>query len=120
MVLVPCDDPGALSSANEGESRHFARLVEIPLLEPGDFQEAKDMIKWAFELSEEIQNLVMVRSVTRLSHASGNVGLGALPEIEPKARFEHRGQFLDPDKGYMIPVPVHYRHSQMQQSYNFV
>ena len=31
------------------------------------------MIKWAFELSEEIQNLVMVRSVTRLSHASGNV-----------------------------------------------
>ena len=45
MVLVPCDDPGALSSANEGESRHFARLVEIPLLEPGDFQEAKDMIK---------------------------------------------------------------------------
>ena len=35
MVLVPCDDPGALSSINEGESRHFARLVEIPLLEPG-------------------------------------------------------------------------------------
>ena len=70
MVIVPCDDPGALSSANEGESRHFARLVEIPLLEPGDFQEAKDMIKWAFELSEEVRNPVMVRSVTRLSHAS--------------------------------------------------
>ena len=52
MVLVACDDPGALSSANEGESRHFARLMEIPLLEPGDFQEAKDMVKWAFELSE--------------------------------------------------------------------
>lgn len=64
MVIVPCDDPGALSSANEGESRHFARLMEIPLLEPGNFQEAKDMIKWAFELSEEIQNVVMVRSVT--------------------------------------------------------
>src|SRR5512142_3221129 len=65
LVLVSCDDPGALSSANEGESRHFARMVEIPLLEPGDFQEAKDMTKWAFELSEEIQNLVLVRSVTR-------------------------------------------------------
>jgi indolepyruvate ferredoxin oxidoreductase alpha subunit len=34
MVLVPCDDPGALSSANEGESRHFARMLEIPLMEP--------------------------------------------------------------------------------------
>ena len=54
IVIVPCDDPGALSSANEGESRHFARLVEIPLLEPGDFQEAKDIIKWAFELSEDL------------------------------------------------------------------
>src|SRR5512143_1725917 len=48
FVLVSCDDPGALSSINEGESRHFARMVEIPLLEPGDFQEAKDMTKWAF------------------------------------------------------------------------
>jgi len=45
MVLLACDDPGALSSVNEGESRHFARMVEIPLLEPGDFQEAKDMIR---------------------------------------------------------------------------
>ncbi len=53
MVLVTCDDPGALSSVNEGESRHFSRMVEIPLLEPGDFQEAKDMTKWAFELSED-------------------------------------------------------------------
>ena len=34
MVLVTCDDPGALSSSNEGESRHFARMFEIPLLEP--------------------------------------------------------------------------------------
>ncbi len=61
LVLVTCDDPGALSSANEGESRHFARMIEIPLLEPGDFQEAKDMTKWAFELSEEIKNVVMVQ-----------------------------------------------------------
>ena len=37
MLLVSCDDPGALSSVNEGESRLFARLLEIPLLEPGDF-----------------------------------------------------------------------------------
>ncbi len=41
MVLVTCDDPGALSSVNEGESRHFARLMEIPLIEPADFQAAK-------------------------------------------------------------------------------
>ena len=112
MVLVPCDDPGALSSINEGESRHFARLVEIPLLEPGDFQEAKDMTKWAFELSEEIKSLVMLRSVTRLSHASGNVVFGELPEPGPRAHFKHDGFILDPMEGVIISAPVDYKHGQ--------
>ncbi|MFW5874871.1 MAG: indolepyruvate ferredoxin oxidoreductase, partial [bacterium] len=115
LVLVPCDDPGALSSINEGESRHFARLLEIPLLEPGDFQEAKDMIKWAFELSEETGNLVMVRSVTRLSHASGMVELGALPETEPAARFRHTGFILDPEEGAITSAPVEYKHGLQQK-----
>lgn len=115
MVLVPCDDPGALSSANEGESRHFARMVEIPLLEPGDFQEAKDMVKWAFELSEEIRNLVMVRSVTRLSHASGEVILGELPQTEARAFFKHGGNILDPMEGAVVNMPVIYRHGLQQE-----
>ena len=114
MVLVHCDDPGALSSANEGESRHFARMLEVPLLEPGDFQEAKDMIKWAFKLSEEIQNVVMVRSVTRLSHASGNVVFGELPEVEKKAFYKHDGFILDPVEGPMSSLPAPYRHEQQQ------
>ncbi|MBN1665260.1 MAG: indolepyruvate ferredoxin oxidoreductase, partial [Deltaproteobacteria bacterium] len=71
MVLVTCEDPGALSGVNEGESRYFSQMLEVPLLEPGDIQEAKDMTKWAFELSEELRSIVMLRSVTRMSHASG-------------------------------------------------
>lgn len=110
LVLVSCDDPGALSSANEGESRHFARMIEIPLLEPGDFQEAKDMTKWAFELSEEIKNIVMVRSVTRLSHASGSVRLGKLPGKKGKAEFRFQGPFLNPDTGPVSSMPVAYHH----------
>ncbi len=115
MILVSCEDPGALSSGNEGESRPFAKLFEVPLLEPGDFQEAKDMTKWAFELSEKIRNLVMIRSVTRLSHASGNLTLGALPEVAPRARFESKGFILDPDTGPMMTFPVEYKHGLMQQ-----
>jgi indolepyruvate ferredoxin oxidoreductase alpha subunit len=115
IVLVPCDDPGALSSANEGESRHFARMLEIPLLEPGDFQEAKDMIKWAFELSEEIRNVVMVRSVTRLSHASGNVVFDHLPATEKKAVFNCAGPFLDPMNGPLLSMPVPIKHTQQQE-----
>lgn len=115
MVLVHCDDPGALSSANEGESRHFARMLELPLLEPGDFQEAKDMIKMAFELSEEIRNVVMVRSVTRLSHASGNVLFGEFASVEKKAFFKHGGFILDPMEGPMASLPAPYRHAQQQE-----
>ena len=115
MVLVSCEDPGALSSGNEGESRPFAKLDEIPLLEPGDFQEAKDMIKWAFELSEEIHNLVMVRSVTRLSHASGNVILGELPETAARACFKHDGTFFDEMEGPVSSFPVPHKHGRQQE-----
>jgi len=114
IVLISCDDPGALSSVNEGESRHFARMIELPCLEPGDFQEAKDMTKWAFELSEELKTVVFLRSVTRLSHASGNVVYGALPDMERHAEFKFGGAILDPDEGPVIPSPVNYKHRQAQ------
>ncbi len=106
MVLVTCDDPGALSSVNEGESRHFARMIELPLLEPGDFQEAKDMTAWAFALSEELGTLVMLRSVTRMSHASGIVRLGNLPEGVACAEFRCNGVMLDPRDGPILSMPA--------------
>ena len=115
LVLVSCDDPGALSSGNEGESRHFARLVEIPLLEPGDFQEAKDLTQWAFELSERLKTVVMLRSVTRMSHASGNVVYGKLPEKTAQAVFHFDGSVLDPETGPLLTFPVAYRHRVQQE-----
>ncbi|MFZ1983030.1 MAG: thiamine pyrophosphate-dependent enzyme [Desulfatitalea sp.] len=115
LVLVPCDDPGALSSVNEGESRHFARMIELPLLEPGNFQEAKEMIPYAFDLSEQLHTLVMVRSVTRLSHASGDVTLGELPTEQRRAFFKHDGSILDPMEGAVLSAPVEYKHLLQQE-----
>jgi len=88
LVLAVCDDPGAISSTNEQDSRHVAKMLDLPLLEPATFQEAKDMTKWAFELSEEIKNVCLLRSVTRISHARGNVVLGELPMGEQRAHFD--------------------------------
>jgi indolepyruvate ferredoxin oxidoreductase alpha subunit len=88
MVLMVGDDPGGLSSSNEQDSRHIAKILDIPLLEPATFQEAKDMTKFAFEVSEAISNVCMLRSVTRISHARGNVVLGDLPPGEKKAHFD--------------------------------
>jgi len=115
IVLVSCEDPGALSSVNEGESRYFARMLEMPLLEPADFQEAKDLTKWAFELSEKVHNIVMLRSVTRMSHASGNVICGKMPTKIPRARFVYDGPLTDPLKGPVISTPVGVKHKLQQE-----
>ena len=88
MVLMVGDDPGGLSSTNEQDSRYIAKILDLPLLEPATFQEAKDMTKWAFELSEEVSNVCMVRSVTRISHARGNVVIGELPNPKHRAHFD--------------------------------
>jgi indolepyruvate ferredoxin oxidoreductase alpha subunit len=115
LVLVTCEDPGALSSVNEGESRYFARMLEIPLLEPANFQEVKDLTKWAFELSEEIRNVVVLRSVTRMSHASGNVICGKLPTKSRHAHFVYDGSIMDPMCGPVISTPVVAKHLLQQE-----
>ena len=107
MVVIVCEDPGALSSQNEADSRFFAKMLEVPLLEPGDFQEAKDMMKWALELSEELKTYIIFRSVTRLSHASGDVTLGKLPDTqEHHAHFSYDGPFFDFQTGPMVTGPI--------------
>jgi indolepyruvate ferredoxin oxidoreductase alpha subunit len=120
LVLVTCEDPGALSSVNEGESRYFARMLEIPLLEPSSFQEAKDLTKWAFELSEAIGNVVMLRSVTRMSHASGNVICGKLPVKFRQAKFDYYGPVMDSRTGPMISTPVVAKHALHQKKLKVV
>ncbi len=115
IVLVTCEDPGALSSVNEGDSRYFARMLEIPLLEPSSFQEAKELTHWAFELSEEIRNIVVLRSVTRMSHASGNVICGKLPVKFRRAEFVYDGSIMDQLRGPVISTPVVAKHTLQQE-----
>ena len=71
LVLVSADDPQQFSSQNEQDNRHYARFAKVPMLEPADSQEARDFTLRAFALSEEFDTPVMLRSVTRLSHAKG-------------------------------------------------
>ncbi|MEE8384621.1 MAG: thiamine pyrophosphate-dependent enzyme, partial [Dehalococcoidia bacterium] len=87
LVLVNCDDPGQRNSPNEQDTRPVAKWLDMPLLEPGDFQEAKDMTKWLFELSEELDLLCMLRCVSKISHTRGNVKLGEISDHENRAHF---------------------------------
>ena len=111
LVLISCDDPSAISSSNEQDTRLIAKWLDIPLVEPGDFQEAKDMTKWLFDLGEELATVCMLRSVTRIAHARGNVKLGELPKIEHKAYFEQVHDLKGVMPTAFMPVPSPLRHA---------
>jgi len=107
LILITCDDPGGISSTNEEDARLFARLAEIPLLEPSTPQEALGMTRWAFELSESIKNIVMIRSVSRVSHTRSNVRMGDLPDFAVKP-------FFDPDAPFHT-FPVVAKHQERRE-----
>ncbi len=76
LVIVSADDPGMHSSQNEQDSRYYADFAHIVCLEPADQQEAYDMTREAFDVSEKFQIPVMVRIVTRLAHSRSVVNVG--------------------------------------------
>lgn len=78
LVIVVSDDPGAHSSIKEEDSRYLAPPAHIPLLEPSSPEETKDLISWAFDLSETSSLPVIVRLTTRICHARATVTLGSI------------------------------------------
>ncbi len=87
MVVVTADDPSLFSSQNEQDNRYYARLSGLPMLEPTNTQEMKDMTALAFELSEEMGIPVLLRTTTRLNHVRGAVKLGELKPLKTKGTF---------------------------------
>ena len=75
MVLVVADDPGMYSSQNEQDTRMIGRASMVPVLEPSDSMEAKEYMKYAFELSEKYDTPMILRTTTRLAHSQGLVEL---------------------------------------------
>ena len=75
LVIVMADDPHAHSSQSEQDGRFFGPNAYIPMMEPSSPQEAKDMVKKAFEISEKHRVPVIIRTVTRVNHQSGIVQL---------------------------------------------
>ncbi len=73
LVVAVADDPGMHSSQNEQDTRYLADFARVPCLEPADRQEAYDMTRAAFDLSERHAVPVVVRLVTRLCHGRSAV-----------------------------------------------
>lgn len=84
FVLISADEPGMHSSQNEQDNRNVAKMAKIAMLEPSDSQEAKDLFKKAFEISEEFDTPVLFRMTTRICHSKGIVELQDRVEVPIK------------------------------------
>ncbi len=88
LVIISCDDPGPHSSQTEQDSRMMARLAKVPVLDPGNPEEARSMIKLAFDISEEFQVPVLVRPAIRVCHARQNIKYKSLKSNMTEADFK--------------------------------
>ena len=98
FVLLAADDPGMYSSQNEQDSHFYARFACIPAFDPADSAEARAFTMAAYELSEQFDVPVMIRSSVRVSHTKTPVEIGERKALEPKA-YES-----NPAKWVMMPA----------------
>ena len=107
MVILIADDPSMFSSQNEQDSRHYGHLANLPVLEPSNCQEIKDMVKYGFELSEKVQLPVIVRTTTRVSHMRGIVEFGEIKDnVSNDETHWMKGNFKK-DPSQFVPVPAY-------------
>ncbi len=111
LVIAVADDPGMHSSQNEQDSRYFGDFAMIPVLEPSNQQEAYDMTREAFDLSEKLNVPVMLRLVTRLAHSRANI------EVEPENRNENAlNPSKDQPKWTLLPVYARQNYSRLTKA----
>ena len=89
LVVILGDDPGANSSQNEQDNRHFARMSYIPVMEPATPSEAYKMFLEAAKLSKKHQMPIILRLTTHVCHAKELISFGAIGESKDfKSEFD--------------------------------
>lgn len=109
LVVIVADDPGLYSSQNEQDTRMVARAAQVPVLEPSDSMEAKEFMKFAYEISENFDRPVIFRTTTRLAHSQGLVEL--CDRVEP----EDKPYEKDIRKNVMMPGNAKLRHIEIEK-----
>ena len=94
LVVVAADDPSMHSSQNEQDSRFYADFAFIPVFEPSNQQEAYDMVRKAFDFSEQYNVPVLFRITTRLAHSRAGVETGAKKAQNGLSYPESSAQFI--------------------------
>jgi indolepyruvate ferredoxin oxidoreductase alpha subunit len=84
FVVVSGGDPGLIVSPNEQDQRYTARMLQMPVFDPATPQDASDMSRYGFELSEKTRLPVLIRTTIQVNFARGVVATHRLPETLPR------------------------------------
>ncbi len=110
MVIISADDPSMHSSQNEQDNRYYGgKLANIPMLEPANSNEFKEMVRQGFDISEELELPVLVRTTTRVNHVRGVVEYKKKKEI--KGRIEKFEK--DPFRFTVVPQVARMNHPRL-------
>ena len=113
MVILSADDPFMFSSQNEQDNRYYAKLSGLPLIEPSSVEEAKELIPYAFDLSEKLQEPVIFRTTTRINHSTGVVSLGEIRQPVTRGNFTK-----DPMNLVVVPAVARKLHVKLLKNYD--
>ena len=111
MVILTADDPAMFSSQNEQDNRYYGKLAGLCVLEPSDGAEAKELIKYAFDLSETLQKPVIFRTTTRINHSTIPVVFGDIIPPKTKGFFEK-----NPFEHVVVPAVARKLHVRLLES----
>ena len=107
LVVLVADDPSMHSSQNEQDSRFYGKFAMVPIFEPSSQQEAYDMVRDAFDLSERVKLPVLIRLTTRMAHSRAVV-VPAVPRDENPLSFpEDRARWV------LLPVNARRRYNEL-------
>ncbi|MCP4872249.1 MAG: FAD-dependent oxidoreductase [Proteobacteria bacterium] len=106
MVVVSAGDPSCLTSPNEQDQRHLGRMLHFPVLDPSTPQEALDLTRAAFALSEDCKLPVLLRITTRAAHCRAPVQFGE--------RQEHHAAGFERNPASKVPIPAHARRMRVE------
>lgn len=108
LLVIVADDPSMHSSQNEQDSRYYGSFAMLPVLEPSNQQEAYDMARYGFELSERNRIPVLTRMVTRLSHSRAVVETESEPSPENELHYPQ-----NPRQWVLMPAVSKVRNRQL-------
>jgi indolepyruvate ferredoxin oxidoreductase alpha subunit len=110
FIVISADDPGPHSSQTEQDSRMWAMMAKVPVLDPASPAEAKEMVATAYALSEKFNTPVMLRPTTRVCHSRQDVALGLPATAGTEAKFDR-----DPARWAAMPKFRHKLHLELEE-----